>query len=53
MKAVGDSIEKELYKLDALDAEGLRAQRAARFYRIGRSLADLPSSPSDAPTKAS
>ncbi len=42
MKAVGDGVEKELYKLDTLDAEELRAHRADRFYRIGRSLADLP-----------
>jgi acetyl-CoA carboxylase carboxyl transferase subunit alpha len=51
IKSVGDSIEKALYQLEALDAEGLRAHRADRFYRIGRSLVDLPSA-TDTPTKA-
>ncbi|CAN1514001.1 AccA Acetyl-CoA carboxylase alpha subunit [Caulobacteraceae bacterium] len=51
MKSVGDALEKALYQLESLDAEGLRAHRADRFYRIGRSLADLPSA-TDTPTKA-
>jgi len=52
MKSVGDAMEKALYQLESLDAEGLRAHRADRFYRIGRSLADLPST-TDTTTKAS
>ena len=42
MKAVGDAVEKALFALQELDADGLCAHRRDRFYRIGRSLADLP-----------
>ena len=38
IKAVGDAVEEELQKLAGLSADDLRAQRAARFYAIGRSL---------------
>jgi acetyl-CoA carboxylase carboxyl transferase subunit alpha len=34
--AVGDAIDAELCTLASLDAEGLRRQRAERFYGIGR-----------------
>jgi acetyl-CoA carboxylase carboxyl transferase subunit alpha len=34
--AVGDAVEDELRRLSNLDAEGLRQQRAERFYAIGR-----------------
>jgi acetyl-CoA carboxylase carboxyl transferase subunit alpha len=51
MKSVGDAMENALYQLGSLDAEGLRAHRADRFYRIGRSLAELPSV-TDTPPKA-
>ena len=37
MKAVGDAIEEELAKLITLTPDALRAQRAERFYAIGRS----------------
>ena len=40
MKAVGDALEKALFSLANLDADGLRAHRRDRFYRIGRSLAE-------------
>lgn len=36
INAVGDAIEDELKVLSALDANQLRAQRADRFYAIGR-----------------
>ena len=36
--AVGDALEDELGKLDGLSADQLRAQRAERFYAIGRAL---------------
>jgi acetyl-CoA carboxylase carboxyl transferase subunit alpha len=36
MSAVGDVLEEELGALEALSAEQLRAQRADRFYAIGR-----------------
>jgi len=36
INAVGDTIEDELKVLSALDANQLRAQRADRFYAIGR-----------------
>lgn len=41
MKAVGDALEKALFALADLNAEGLRAHRRDRFYRIGRSLAEV------------
>jgi acetyl-CoA carboxylase carboxyl transferase subunit alpha len=41
MKAVGDAIEKALFGLADMDAQALRAQRRDRFYRIGRSLAQV------------
>jgi acetyl-CoA carboxylase carboxyl transferase subunit alpha len=34
--AVGDCVEAELAALSSLDAQGLRRQRAERFYAIGR-----------------
>ncbi|ACG77162.1 acetyl-CoA carboxylase, carboxyl transferase alpha subunit [Phenylobacterium zucineum HLK1] len=37
MQAVGDAVEEELKALLALDAATLKAQRAERFYAIGRS----------------
>ena len=37
MTAVGDAIEQELDVLLPLPPEVLRAQRAERFYAIGRS----------------
>lgn len=36
INAVGNAIEDELKILSALDANQLRAQRADRFYAIGR-----------------
>ena len=36
IKAVGDAIEEELALLSPLSADDLLAQRAARFYAIGR-----------------
>jgi acetyl-CoA carboxylase carboxyl transferase subunit alpha len=39
MKAVGDALEKALYALSKLDAQGLRDHRRTRFYQIGRTLA--------------
>ncbi len=36
MAAVGDVLEEELRALEGLDADALRAQRAERFYAIGR-----------------
>jgi acetyl-CoA carboxylase carboxyl transferase subunit alpha len=39
MKAVGDAIEKALFALSEFDAQALRDQRRARFYAIGRTLA--------------
>jgi acetyl-CoA carboxylase carboxyl transferase subunit alpha len=41
MKAVGDALEKALFSLSELDAQALRDQRRARFYEIGRSLAQV------------
>jgi len=38
IKAVGDAVEDELRKLEGLSADELRAQRAERFYAIGRTL---------------
>ena len=37
MAAVGDAVEEELEALSALTPDGLRQQRAERFYAIGRS----------------
>jgi acetyl-CoA carboxylase carboxyl transferase subunit alpha len=37
LQALGDVLEEELDKLSTLSADELRAQRAARFYAIGRS----------------
>jgi acetyl-CoA carboxylase carboxyl transferase subunit alpha len=51
MKSVGDMIEKSLYQLDDLDSQAVRAHRAERFYRIGRSLADLPVPGPETPAK--
>jgi acetyl-CoA carboxylase carboxyl transferase subunit alpha len=51
MKSVGDMIEKSLYQLDDLDSQAIRAHRAERFYRIGRSLADLPVTSPETPAK--
>ncbi len=36
IKAVGDAVESELASLSNMGAEELRAQRAERFYAIGR-----------------
>ncbi|HRD28944.1 MAG TPA: acetyl-CoA carboxylase carboxyltransferase subunit alpha [Caulobacter sp.] len=36
IRAVGDAVEEELRNLSNMDAEALRAQRAERFYAIGR-----------------
>ena len=36
IKAVGDAVEEELRKLSKLSPDGLRKQRAERFYAIGR-----------------
>jgi acetyl-CoA carboxylase carboxyl transferase subunit alpha len=36
MSAVGDVLDEELTALESLSAEQLRAQRADRFYAIGR-----------------
>jgi len=36
IQIVGDAIEQELEKLDSLSPDELRAQRAERFYAIGR-----------------
>jgi len=36
VKAVGDAIAEELKALSALDGEALKAQRAERFYAIGK-----------------
>ena len=38
IKAVGDAVEDELRKMDGMSADALRAQRAERFYAIGRTL---------------
>ena len=38
IKAVGDAVEEELRALSALGSDALRAQRAERFYAIGRAL---------------
>ena len=51
MKSVGDMIEKSLYQLDDFDSQAVRAHRAERFYRIGRSLADLPVPGPETPPK--
>ena len=37
MRAVGDAVEEELKGLEGLSAETLKANRAERFYAIGRS----------------
>jgi acetyl-CoA carboxylase carboxyl transferase subunit alpha len=37
IKSVGDAIETELAVLETMDAAALKAQRAERFYAIGRS----------------
>jgi acetyl-CoA carboxylase carboxyl transferase subunit alpha len=36
IRRVGDAVEEELKALSKLDADQLRAQRAERFYAIGR-----------------
>ena len=36
IRNVGDAVEQELKALDGLSQEALRAQRAERFYAIGR-----------------
>ncbi|MGE5567365.1 MAG: acetyl-CoA carboxylase carboxyltransferase subunit alpha [Parcubacteria group bacterium] len=36
IQAVGDAVEEELRALSNMDAEALKAQRAERFYAIGR-----------------
>ena len=36
IQAVGDAVEEELQALSNMDAGQLRAQRAERFYAIGR-----------------
>ena len=36
IRGVGDAVERALSELSSLDADQLRAQRAARFYAIGR-----------------
>jgi len=38
IRAVGDAVEQELRGLEGLSAEALKAQRAERFYAIGRNL---------------
>jgi acetyl-CoA carboxylase carboxyl transferase subunit alpha len=38
IKSVGDAVEDELRKLNGLSPDALRAQRAERFYAIGRAL---------------
>ena len=38
IRNVGDAVEQELRALDGLSQEALRAQRAERFYAIGRNL---------------
>jgi acetyl-CoA carboxylase carboxyl transferase subunit alpha len=38
IRSVGDAVEEELRKLINLTPEQIRAQRAARFYAIGRNL---------------
>ncbi|MGE5502077.1 MAG: acetyl-CoA carboxylase carboxyl transferase subunit alpha, partial [Ignavibacteriales bacterium] len=36
IQAVGDAVEEELRALSNMDPEALKAQRAERFYAIGR-----------------
>ena len=38
VRAVGDALEEELKAFEGLSAEALRAQRAERFYALGRAL---------------
>lgn len=41
IKSVGDALEKALHPLSNLDPESLRTHRRDRFYRIGRTLAEV------------
>ncbi|MEN9873936.1 MAG: hypothetical protein RL186_833, partial [Pseudomonadota bacterium] len=41
IKSVGDALEKALHPLSNLDPENLRTHRRDRFYRIGRTLAEV------------